>query len=129
AALAQKPDPKLMDKGVVKFKVGDLEVIQMYDGVWEKGHDANFVKNASLDEVKAALKAGGLTDEFVPIPFTVTAVKAKGKLVLFDAGTGGQLSPKAGLVASKNMKAAGIDPAKVTPLVPPPFPPDPLHRP
>jgi hypothetical protein len=98
--LAQKPDPKLMDKGVVKFKVGELEVIQMYDGLWEKAHDPNFVKNASLDEVKAALKAGGLTEEFVPIPVTVTAVKAKGKLVLFDAGTGGQVSPKAGLVAS-----------------------------
>ena len=95
-AFAQKPDPKLMDKGVVKFKVGDIEVIQMYDGIWEKAHDPNFVKNASLDEAKAALKAGGLTDEFVPIPFTVTAVKSKGKLVLFDAGTGGQLSPKAG---------------------------------
>jgi glyoxylase-like metal-dependent hydrolase (beta-lactamase superfamily II) len=116
-AFAQKPDPKLMDKGVVKFKVGDIEVIQMYDGIWEKPHDDKFVKNASLDEVKAALKAGGLTDEFVPIPFTVTAVKTKGKLVVFDAGTGGQLSPKAGLVASKNMKAAGIDPDKVTTIV------------
>src|SRR5215467_4899828 len=116
-AFAQKPDPKLMDKGVVKFKVGDIEVIQMYDGLWEKAHDPNFVKNASLDEVKAALKAGGLTDEFVPIPFTVTAVKSKGKLVLFDAGTGGQVSPKAGLVAAKNMKAAGIDPDKVTTTV------------
>src|SRR5262249_52141575 len=113
-AFAQKPDPKLMDKGVVKFKVGDIEVIQMYDGLWEKAHDANFVKNASLDEVKAALKAGGLTDEVVPIPFTVTAVKSKGKLVLFDAGSGGKVSPKAGLVAAKNMKAAGIDPDKVT---------------
>jgi glyoxylase-like metal-dependent hydrolase (beta-lactamase superfamily II) len=106
-----------MDKGVVKFKVGDIEVIQMYDGLWEKAHDPNFVKNASLDEVRAALKAGGLTDEFVPIPFTVTAVKAKGKLVLFDAGTGGQVSPKAGLVAAKNMKAAGIDPDKVSTIV------------
>jgi glyoxylase-like metal-dependent hydrolase (beta-lactamase superfamily II) len=123
-AFAQKPDPKLMDKGVVKFKVGDIEVIQMYDGVWEKAHDPNFVKNASLDEVKAALKAGGLTDEFVPIPFTVTAVKSKGKLVLFDAGTGGQLSPKAGLVAAKNMKAAGIDPDKVTTIVITHFHPD-----
>ena len=78
-AFAQKPDPKLMDKGFVKFKVGDIEVIQMYDGVWEKAHDPNFVKNASLDEVKAALKAGGLTDELVPIPFTVTAVRIQGQ--------------------------------------------------
>jgi hypothetical protein len=76
-AFAQKPDPKLMDKGVVKFKVGDIDVIQMFDGFWEKAHDPNFVKNASLDEVKAALKADGLTDEFVPVSFTVTAVKTR----------------------------------------------------
>jgi glyoxylase-like metal-dependent hydrolase (beta-lactamase superfamily II) len=116
-AFAQKPDPNLLEKGVVKFKVGDIEVIQMYDGIWEKAHDAGFIKNASIDETKAALKAADQPDEFVPVTFTVTAVRVKGKVVLFDAGTGGQLSPKAGLVASKNMKAAGIEPDKVTTIV------------
>ena len=81
---------------VVKFKVGDVEVIQMYDGIWEKAHDPGFVQNASLDEVKAALKAGGLTDAHVPIPFTVTAVRTSGGLVLFDSGTGAQVAPTAG---------------------------------
>src|SRR6476620_5888896 len=70
---------------VAKFKVGDIEVIQMYDGIWEKAHDEKFIKNATLDETKAALKAGGLTDAHVPIPFTVTAIRTKGKLVLFDS--------------------------------------------
>ena len=99
---------------VVKFKVGDIEVIQMYDGTWEKAHDPGFVKNASLDEVKAALKAGGLTDAHVPIPFTVTAIKSKGKMVLFDSGTGAQVAPTAGLITKNEvLKAAGIDPAKV----------------
>jgi len=116
-AFAQKPNPNLMEKGVHKFKVGDIEVIQMYDGVWEKAHDPGFIKNASVDETKAALKADGLTDALVPISFTVTAIRQKGKLVLFDSGTGGQLSPKAGLLASKNMKAAGIDPAQVKTIV------------
>jgi glyoxylase-like metal-dependent hydrolase (beta-lactamase superfamily II) len=116
-AFAQKPDPNLLEKGVVKFKVGDIEVIQMYDGIWEKAHDAGFIKNASIDETKAALKAAGQTNEFVPITFTVTAVRVKGKVVMFDAGTGGQLSPKAGLVESKNMRAAGIEPDKVTTIV------------
>jgi len=54
-AFAQKPDPKLLEKGFTKFKVGDLEVIQMYDGIWEKAHDSGFIKNASIDETKAAL--------------------------------------------------------------------------
>src|SRR5262245_54407918 len=76
-AFAQKPDPKSVEKGFTKFKVGDIEVIQMYDGIWEKAHDPGFIKNASSDETKAALKAGGLTEEFVPITFTVTAVRTK----------------------------------------------------
>lgn len=103
---------------VVKFKVGDIEVIQMHDGIWEKAHDPGFVSNASLDEVKAALKTGGLTDAHVPIPFTVTAVRTGGGLVLFDAGTGAQVAPTAGNIAKNDLwKAAGIDPAEVTTIV------------
>ena len=90
----------------------------MYDGIWERAHDPGFVKNASLDDVKAALKAGGLTDAHVPIPFTVTAVRIKGKLALFDSGTGAQLAPTAGIITKNEVwKAAGIDPAKVENIV------------
>jgi glyoxylase-like metal-dependent hydrolase (beta-lactamase superfamily II) len=103
---------------VVKFKVGDIEVIQMYDGTWEKAHDPGFVRNASLDDVKGALKAGGLTDAYVPVPFTVTAVRMGGNLVLFDSGTGAQLAPTAGNITKNNLwQAAGIDPAEVTNIV------------
>jgi len=103
---------------VVRFKIGDLEVIQMYDGIWEKAHDEKFIRNATLDETKAALKAEGLTDAFVPIPFTVTAVRTPGGLVLFDSGTGAQLAPTAGNITKNNLwKAAGLDPASVTNIV------------
>jgi glyoxylase-like metal-dependent hydrolase (beta-lactamase superfamily II) len=117
-AFAQKPDPKLLEQGVVKFKVGDIEVIQMYDGVWQKAHDDKFIKNATIDETKAALKSAGQTDEYVPITFTVTAIRRKGKLVLFDSGTGAQLAPTAGLITKNDYwKKAGIDPAKVDTIV------------
>ena len=103
---------------VAKFKVGDIEVIQMYDGTWEKAHDPGFVRNASLDDVKGALKAGGLTDAYVPVPFTVTAVRMGGNLVLFDSGTGAQVAPTAGNITKNNLwQAAGIDPAEVTNIV------------
>ncbi len=103
---------------VVKFKVGDLEVIQMSDGIWEKAHDEKFIRNASLDETKAALRAANLTDAYVPIPFTVTAVRTPGGLVLFDSGTGAQLAPTAGNITKNNLwKAAGLDPASVTNIV------------
>ena len=110
---------------VQKFKVGDIEVIQMYDGTWEKAHDPAFVRNVSLDDVKGALKAGGLTDAYVPIPFTVTAVRIGGRLVLFDSGTGAQVAPTAGNITKSDLwKAAGIDPAQVETIIITHFHPD-----
>jgi glyoxylase-like metal-dependent hydrolase (beta-lactamase superfamily II) len=119
SAFAQKAmaEPKAFHK----FKVGEIEVTTIYDGLWEKPHVPNFAKNASLDEVKAALVAGGHTDAYVPISFTVTVIKVGGKTIMFDAGTGGQFPPggqgKAGLMVEANMKAAGIDPAGITTIV------------
>ena len=111
--------------GVVKFKVGDIEVIQMYDGIWHKAHDPKFIKNASVDETKAALKAAGLPDADVPITFTVTAIRSNGKVILFDSGTGAQLAPTAGEITKNNLwKAAGIDPAKLETIVITHFHPD-----
>lgn len=125
-AFAQAPDPGLLAKGFTKFKVGDIEVTQVYDGIWNKAHDAGFVKNASLEDTKAALKAAGLTDENVPITFTITIVNIGGKITMFDSGTGipGQVQPTAGLLASKNLAAAGIDPAKIETVVVTHFHPD-----
>jgi glyoxylase-like metal-dependent hydrolase (beta-lactamase superfamily II) len=103
--------------GFKSYKVGDVEVVSLYDGVWEKPHDENFIKGANVEQTKAALKAGGLTDAFVPIPFTIMAVKTPGGVVLIDSGTGGQTGgPKAGL-AMQSMQAAGIDPKSVKTIV------------
>jgi glyoxylase-like metal-dependent hydrolase (beta-lactamase superfamily II) len=115
-AHAQKAD--MLEKGFSKFKLGDATVTTVYDGIWEKAHDAGFIKNASLDETKAALKAVGHTDDFVPIPFTITVVEMGGKTIMFDSGTGGQAGgPKAGLLAKQNLAKAGIDAAKISTIV------------
>ncbi|MCH9809279.1 MAG: MBL fold metallo-hydrolase [Alphaproteobacteria bacterium] len=114
---------ELTSTGYYKFKVGDAEVITVFDGYWDKAHDAGFIRNASIDDTKAALKAAGRSAENVRIPFTITFVKAGGKTVMFDAGTGAQLSPKAGRLAA-NMKAAGIDPSKIDTIIVTHFHPD-----
>src|SRR5712692_2848147 len=82
-----------------KYKVGDIEVFSLYDGVWEKAHDESFIKGANVEETKAALKAGG-------------------RLVLIDSGTGGGQAggPKAGLL-TQSMAAAGLDPKDVKTIV------------
>jgi glyoxylase-like metal-dependent hydrolase (beta-lactamase superfamily II) len=106
-----------------RFKVGAFDCTAVYDGIWEKKHDPAFIKNASLDEVKAALRAAGQTDEFVPIPFTPLVVSTGRDLILFDSGTGGQVQPTAGRLID-NMQAAGIDPGKVTRVMISHFHPD-----
>jgi glyoxylase-like metal-dependent hydrolase (beta-lactamase superfamily II) len=109
-AFAQKtPDPA---KGFFTYKVGDAEVTAIYDGIWEKPHDPAFISNASVDDVKAAMSKAGLSPDFVSIPFTVSVIKTGGKIILCDAGTGGQVQPTAGKFMA-NFIAAGFDPAKV----------------
>jgi len=104
--------------GFRKYKVGEIEVFSLYDGVWEKPHDESFIKGANVEETKAALKSGGLTDAHVPVPFTTLAVRTGGNLVLIDTGTGGGQTggPKAGLMA-QSMTAAGLDPKDVKTII------------
>lgn len=117
-ATAQGSDDALKQKGFAKFKIGDIQVTQIYDGVWEKPHDPYLVKNATVEQTKDALKAAGQTSEFVPITFTVTVVEMGGRTIMFDASTGGQTGgPKAGLFVKENMAKAGIDPAKISTIL------------
>ena len=88
AALAQK-GPEV-GKGFRPFKFGNVQGFILNDGVWEKPHDPGFIKNASVEETKAALAAAAIANEVVPIPFNVTLIKFGNETVLFDAGTGGQ---------------------------------------
>lgn len=128
AAHAQGANPvgapdALVEQGFAKFKVGGIEVIQVYDGHWEKAHADNFIRNASVDDTKAALKKAGLTDAFVPVPFTVTVVRIGGRTIMFDSATGAQMAPTAGRLA-KNLAAAGIQPAEISTIVVTHFHPD-----
>jgi glyoxylase-like metal-dependent hydrolase (beta-lactamase superfamily II) len=111
--------------GFKKYKVGDIEVFSLYDGVWEKPQDENFIKGVTVEQTKAELKAGGLTDAFFTIPFTVLAVRTGGRLVLIDSGTGGGQAggPKAGLLA-QSMAAAGLDAKDVKTVIVSHFHPD-----
>jgi glyoxylase-like metal-dependent hydrolase (beta-lactamase superfamily II) len=120
-AFAQKtPD---LAKGFLTYKIGDAEVTALYDGIWEKPHDPAFIANASIDDVKAAMVKAGLPPDFVSIPFTVVVVKNGGRTILCDSGTGGQVQPTAGRMMA-NMKAAGIDPAKIDTILISHFHPD-----
>ena len=74
----------------LKYKVGEIEVFSLHDGSIERVLDANFIKNAALDDVKKALTASGIGPDKFDNPFTVTAIRTGGKVVLFDTGLRGQ---------------------------------------
>jgi len=100
-------------KGFYSYKVGDIEVISIYDGVWQNSGFGGIAVDVSEDQVKGALSKAGLTTEHIPIEFAFTVVKTGGKTILLDAGTGGQLAPTAGLAAKGGFAAAGIKPDSV----------------
>ncbi len=107
-----------------RFKIGDIEVTQLYDGIWQKSHDPNFIKGVSVEETKKALRDANLTDAHVPITFTITVLRIGDQLVMFDSGTGGQMAPTAGLLMKESMQAAGIDPKSISTIVMTHFHPD-----
>ena len=73
----------------LKYKVGEIEVFSLHDGSIERVLNEGYVKNASLDDVKKALTASGIGPDKFDNPFTVTAIRTGGKVVLFDTGFGG----------------------------------------
>ena len=103
----------LRKKGHYSYKVGDIEVISIYDGVWQNDGFGGFAADVSEEQVKEALSSAGLTTDYIPVEFAFTVVKAGGKTILLDAGTGGQLAPTAGLAAKGGLEAAGITPESV----------------
>jgi len=123
-AAASVPQAGRQAPSFFRFKVGEIEVTTVFEGVARRPDPAQgFVRNAEPAAVEAALRDAFLPTEFLEIPFTVTAVNTGGRLVLIDAGTGGQLAPTA-REGARNMEAAGIDPGAVTDVVFSHFHPD-----
>lgn len=125
SALAQSAGPHPMNpKGMKfhKFKVGSVEVTTVFDGGIFRDYSPTFFRNVSIDDQKAALRAAKWPDDRIPNTYTVTVVQVGGQTIMFDSGGGGQV-PGTGVLA-ENMKAAGIDPAKLSAIVVTHFHPD-----
>ncbi|MGH6726238.1 MAG: MBL fold metallo-hydrolase [Pseudolabrys sp.] len=116
AATAQGP-------GVYRYKLGDIELTALYDGVWYLPIDDKFVRNASAADVNEALAAAYLPPNVLPISFTALLVNTGGKLVLIDTGTAGQIVDTAGFM-NANLAAAGITPDAIDTIVISHFHPD-----
>ena len=93
-----------------KYKVGDIEVFTLIDGAREIPLREGMIRNANVEQIKAALRAVGLPEGHSQIMFTAWAVKLGDQLALIDSGTGGH--PIYGQGNGKllqSMAAAGLD--------------------
>lgn len=105
-----------MSTSFYRYKVGDIEVTAFHEGTGPRPLDAQFVRNAPLDQVQGALAKAFLPTDKLNITFTALALKTGGKTVVIDTGFADNGSPMQGGLY-RNLPAAGIDPKSVDVVV------------
>lgn len=111
---AEAAAPKRTDRAPAfyRFALGELEVTLVHDGHARRPLDANYVRNASLEEVRAALVEAFQPADAVLSPFTTVVVNTGRELVAIDAGNGDTGAPGTGLWRA-NLAAAGYRPEEI----------------
>jgi glyoxylase-like metal-dependent hydrolase (beta-lactamase superfamily II) len=110
---SKAPHAKTQAAGIYRYRLGDLELTAISDGVWHRPVGPDFVRNANFADVRRAMAAAYMpAGDRLPLPFTALLVNTGRRLVLIDAGSGGQIAPTAGLLPA-NLRAAGIDPKAI----------------
>ncbi len=120
---AAAPAANVQGPGVYRMKVGSFEVTALYDGTWFRKIDEKFVRNAGAAEVNKALTDSFLEPGIVPTSFTALLVNTGSKLVMIDAGTGGQLGATSGYLPAA-LAAAGVKPEAIDAIAISHFHPD-----
>jgi glyoxylase-like metal-dependent hydrolase (beta-lactamase superfamily II) len=123
AASAAVPITGKSTPGIYRYRIGEFELTALYDGIWYRPITEEFIRNAPFAEVQHALDAAFMPHDKLATPFTTLIVNTGKKLVLIDTGTGGQISPTAGMIVD-NLAAAGITPKDVDQIAISHFHPD-----
>ena len=112
SAQAAAPLAGKQTAGWYRYKVGDIEITVVTDGVNRFPLNDAFVTNVKKDEVNAALAAAYMEKDKMAIPYSPIVVNTGSKLVAIDTGTGEanfERSKGAAGQYHSNLKAAGID--------------------
>jgi glyoxylase-like metal-dependent hydrolase (beta-lactamase superfamily II) len=113
---ASAQDAAAAPTGVYRYKLGDVELIQVLDGARTFPMPDKFVVNVEKEQFAAAFEALYMPKGQVTISFSPLVVKSGGKTIAIDTGNGlGAFAATKGAVgnARANMAAAGIDPKSV----------------
>jgi glyoxylase-like metal-dependent hydrolase (beta-lactamase superfamily II) len=123
SAIAAAPPAGKAGPAIYRYRIGAYELTALYDGIWYRPIGKDFIRDVPFAEVEHALDAAFMPHDKLATPFTTLIVNTGQKLVLLDTGTGGQISPTAGMVVD-NLAAAGIAPKQVDQIVISHFHPD-----
>jgi glyoxylase-like metal-dependent hydrolase (beta-lactamase superfamily II) len=103
-------------QGFYRVKIGDFEVTIISDGVVTSELQQGFVKNATLDQINAALEESFLPKGRLANQFNPVLVNTGTKLVLLDAGNAAGRAPTTGQLPA-GLAAAGVDPKAIDAVV------------
>jgi glyoxylase-like metal-dependent hydrolase (beta-lactamase superfamily II) len=115
APMADKQAPSFY-----RYKVGDIQVTVVSDGVNTFPLGDSFIPNAKKDDINAALEKAYMPKDKISIQFGPLVVNTGGKLVVIDTGNGpGAFASSKGAVGqfATNLAAAGFDPKSVDAVI------------
>lgn len=107
------PDPVAQPASAYHHRVGDMLVTALNDGFALRPLAGGFIRNASLDEMNAALEAARMAPDVLPITFTPVMVRTGDEVILIDAGFADTGSPTTGFL-HRGLAACGVAPEDVT---------------
>ncbi len=106
--------------GWYRYKVGDIEVTVVTDGVSRFKFPDAFVTNMKRDDVNKQLESVFMEKDMMAIPYSPIVVNNGGKLTLIDTGTSEanfQNSKGSAGQLMNNLAAAGIDPKSISTVI------------
>ncbi|MGK7862583.1 MBL fold metallo-hydrolase [Falsiroseomonas sp. E2-1-a4] len=112
-----QPAPLVQAPGFFRTRIGARTVTMLHDGSRAVPLAQGLVPATPLAEVQRVLAESFLPTDTFRIPFTLTCLETPNGLVLFDTGNGAQPAGSPVGLLGANMRAAGLDPARVTTLV------------
>ena len=112
-ATARVPAASAAGADVHAFRIGRLEAAALKDGEMAfPASDREMSPWADTAEAAAVLRAAGWTDGRIHLSIQPLLVRDGERVVLIDAGAGGQMGTDGKLLAS--LRAAGVEPEQVT---------------
>jgi glyoxylase-like metal-dependent hydrolase (beta-lactamase superfamily II) len=114
---AQAAAPLAQAPGFFRQRLGAFTLTMLHDGSRSAPLQPGFVRNAPREEVQRLLAEAFMPTDAIRIPFTAPLVDTGRGLVLIDTGNGPQAAGATVGRLGENLRAAGLDAARIGTVV------------